>query len=68
MAAPTHTPRTSWIEEGLRAPAAGGPDAVRIEVLAKALDVTKVGFYWGRPEHQGFRLRSAFRAREHRRL
>jgi AcrR family transcriptional regulator len=46
MAAPTRTPRSSWIEEGLRALAAGGPDAVRIEVLAKALDVTKGGFYW----------------------
>jgi AcrR family transcriptional regulator len=46
MAAPTRTPRTSWIEEGLRALAAGGPDAVRIEVLANALDVTKGGFYW----------------------
>jgi AcrR family transcriptional regulator len=46
MAAPTRTPRTSWIEEGLRALAAGGPDAVRIEVLAKTLNVTKGGFYW----------------------
>ena len=46
MAAPTRTPRASWIEEGLRALAAGGPDAVRIEPLAKALDVTKGGFYW----------------------
>ena len=46
MAAPTRTPRTSWIEEGLRALASGGPDAVRIEVLANALDVTKGGFYW----------------------
>jgi AcrR family transcriptional regulator len=46
MAAPTRTPRTGWIEEGLRALAAGGPGAVRIEVLAKALDVTKGGFYW----------------------
>jgi len=46
MAAPTLTPRTSWIEEGLRALAAGGPDAVRIEPLAKALGVTKGGFYW----------------------
>jgi AcrR family transcriptional regulator len=46
MAAPIRTPRTSWIEEGLRALAAGGPDAVRIEPLAKALDVTKGGFYW----------------------
>jgi AcrR family transcriptional regulator len=46
MAAPTRTPRTSWIEAGLWALAAGGPDAVRIEPLAKALDVTKGGFYW----------------------
>ncbi len=42
----TRTPRSSWIEEGMRALAAGGPDAVRIEPLAKALGVTKGGFYW----------------------
>lgn len=42
----TRTPRISWIEQGLRALAAGGPDAVRIEVLARALGVTKGGFYW----------------------
>ena len=42
----TRTPRSSWIEEGLKALAAGGPDAVRIEPLAKALGVTKGGFYW----------------------
>ena len=46
MSAPTRTPRTSWIEEGLRALAAGGPDAVRIEPLAQALGVTRGGFYW----------------------
>src|SRR3954453_5267818 len=46
MAAPTRTPRTSWIEEGLRALGVGGPDAVRIEKLAQALGVTKGGFYW----------------------
>jgi AcrR family transcriptional regulator len=48
----TRTPRSSWIDEGLRALAAGGPDAVRIETLARALGVTKGGFYWhfdGRP-------------------
>jgi AcrR family transcriptional regulator len=39
------SPREKWIEEGLRALAAGGPDAVRIEVLAKRLGVTKGGFY-----------------------
>jgi AcrR family transcriptional regulator len=46
MAAPTRTPRTSWIEEGLRAFGVGGLDAVRIEALAQALGVTKGGFYW----------------------
>jgi AcrR family transcriptional regulator len=42
----TRTPRSKWIEEGLRALAAGGPDAVRIEPLAQALGVTRGGFYW----------------------
>jgi AcrR family transcriptional regulator len=46
MAAPTRTPRRTWIEAGLRALAAGGPDAVRVEPLAKALGVTRGGFYW----------------------
>jgi AcrR family transcriptional regulator len=46
MAPPTRTPRNRWIEEGLRALAAGGPDAVRIEPLAQALGVSKGGFYW----------------------
>jgi len=45
MAAITRTPRSMWIEEGLRTLAAGGPDAVRVEVLAQALGVTKGGFY-----------------------
>ena len=45
MAAITRTPRSRWIEEGLRALAAGGPDAVRVEMLAQALGVTKGGFY-----------------------
>jgi AcrR family transcriptional regulator len=52
MAAPVRTPRTTWIEEGLRALGVGGPDAVRVEALAQALGVTKGGFYWhfdGRP-------------------
>ncbi|WP_314619028.1 TetR/AcrR family transcriptional regulator [Streptomyces stackebrandtii] len=39
------TPRGRWIEEGLRALAAGGPEAVRIEPLAQALGVSKGGFY-----------------------
>ena len=45
MPAITRTPRSRWIEEGLRALAAGGPDTVRVEVLAQALGVTKGGFY-----------------------
>ncbi|MEU3777398.1 TetR/AcrR family transcriptional regulator [Streptomyces sp. NPDC032472] len=39
------TPRTAWIEQGLEALAAAGPEAVRIEVLAQALGVSKGGFY-----------------------
>jgi AcrR family transcriptional regulator len=46
MAPPTRTPRSKWIEAGLRALAAGGPDAVRIETLAQTLGVTRGGFYW----------------------
>src|ERR1700730_6336853 len=45
MAAITRTPRSRWIEAGLQALAAGGPDAVRVEALAQALGVTKGGFY-----------------------
>jgi AcrR family transcriptional regulator len=48
----TRTPRSRWIDEGLRALADGGPEAVRVEALADALGVTKGGFYWhfdGRP-------------------
>ena len=41
----TRTPRGKWIEEGLRALSAGGPEAVRIESLAQALGVSKGGFY-----------------------
>ncbi len=46
MAPPTRTPRATWIDAGLRALAVGGPDAVRIDPLAKALGVTRGGFYW----------------------
>jgi AcrR family transcriptional regulator len=44
--AATRTPRSRWIDEGLKALAGGGPDAVRIELLARELGVTKGGFYW----------------------
>lgn len=46
MAPPVRTPRRQWIEAGLRALAAGGPDAVRIEPLAESLEVSRGGFYW----------------------
>ena len=46
MAPPVRTPRAAWVEGGLRALAAGGgPDAVRVETLAKSLGVTRGGFY-----------------------
>jgi AcrR family transcriptional regulator len=44
--AKVRTPRSAWIGAALNALAAGGPDAVRVEALAKALGVTKGGFYW----------------------
>ncbi len=40
------TPRDAWVEAATRALAAGGPDAVRVEALAKDLGVSKGGFYW----------------------
>lgn len=43
--ATARTPRQAWIDAGLRALGSGGPDAVRIESLARALHVTKGGFY-----------------------
>lgn len=46
MPAPIRTPRSSWVSAGLRALAAGGPDAVRVESLAQVVGVTKGGFYW----------------------
>ena len=46
MPAPIRTPRSTWIDAGLGALAAGGPNAVRVEALAQSLGVTKGGFYW----------------------
>jgi AcrR family transcriptional regulator len=48
------TPRAVWIEVGLQALGAGGPDAVRVEPLARALGVTKGGFYWHFDDRDGF--------------
>jgi AcrR family transcriptional regulator len=44
--ATVRTPRANWIDEGLKALGRGGPEAVRIEPLARALGVSKGGFYW----------------------
>jgi AcrR family transcriptional regulator len=45
MPAPTRTSREAWIDAGLNALAEGGPDAVRVDVLAQALGVSRGGFY-----------------------
>ena len=45
MPAPTRTTRAAWIDAGLAALADGGPDAVRVDVLAQKLGVTRGGFY-----------------------
>lgn len=39
------TPKVRWVEEGLHVLAHSGVDAVRVEVLAKRIGVTKGGFY-----------------------
>ncbi|MGH3557447.1 MAG: TetR/AcrR family transcriptional regulator [Mycobacterium sp.] len=54
MPALTRTPRSSWIDAGLRALATGGPNAVRIELLAQELGVTRGGFYWYFEGRQAF--------------
>lgn len=44
--ASARAPRSAWVEEGLRALAEGGADAVRIQPIARRLGVTKGSFYW----------------------
>jgi AcrR family transcriptional regulator len=46
MAPKARTPPDSWIDAGLRALAGGGPDAVRVDALARGLGVTRGSFYW----------------------
>jgi AcrR family transcriptional regulator len=45
MVAIMRTSREQWIEQGLKALASGGPEAVRVETLAASLGVSKGGFY-----------------------
>ena len=54
MVAQTRTPRNTWIDAGLSALADGGPGAVRVELLAKALDVTRGSFYHHFPSRSFF--------------
>jgi AcrR family transcriptional regulator len=65
MVAQTRTPRSTWIAAGLQALASGGPDAVRVDLLAKALGVTRGGFYWHFASRQIF-LDALLDAWEHR--
>ncbi len=60
----TRTPRDRWVDEGLRVLAEGGVDAVRVEVLAKRLGVTKGGFY-GHFADRGALLEAMLDAWEH---
>lgn len=55
MPAVTRTPRSAWIEAGLRAIATEGPRAVRVEQLAAELGVTKGGFYGYFADRETFR-------------
>jgi AcrR family transcriptional regulator len=43
---PSRLDASDWVEAALAALAEGGVDAVRVEPLAKALEVTKGSFYW----------------------
>lgn len=52
--AKVRTPREAWLDAGLQALATGGPDAIRVEVLAETLGVTKGGFYWHYPGRPAF--------------
>jgi AcrR family transcriptional regulator len=54
MVAATRTPKNAWIDAGLRALATGGPDAVRVELIATELGVTRGGFYWHFPNRKAF--------------
>lgn len=65
MVAQTRTPRDTWIDAGLAALASGGPDAVRVDLLAKALDVTRGGFYH-HFDSRGVFLEALLEAWEHR--
>ena len=56
-AAPRARPKlapSDWIMAGFRALVAAGPDAVRVEALARELGATKGSFYWHFKDLSGF--------------
>ncbi|QOL81782.1 TetR/AcrR family transcriptional regulator [Pseudooceanicola spongiae] len=44
-----------WLRAGLNALSASGPEALKAEPLARALDTTKGSFYWHFPDVPAFR-------------
>jgi AcrR family transcriptional regulator len=54
MVAQIRIPLNTWIDAGLHALAQGGPDAVRVDLLAKQLGVTRGGFYHHFASRQAF--------------
>jgi AcrR family transcriptional regulator len=65
MVAQTRTPRSTWIDAGLDALASGGPDAVRVDVIATALGITRGSFYHHFANRQAY-LDALLDAWEHR--
>lgn len=57
--------REDWLAHGLATIGRGGPDAVRLDALCKALGVTKGSFYWHFKSRADF-LAAAFEAWEAR--
>ena len=45
MPPPVRTSREQWVDAGLQLLATAGPDAVRVDVLARSIGVTRGGFY-----------------------
>jgi AcrR family transcriptional regulator len=42
----TRLSRSDWLDHGLRVFARSGPDALKVEPLAKSLNVSRGSFYW----------------------
>ncbi len=48
------TPAETWLDAALEVLGAGGPEAIRVESLARTLGVSKGGFYWHFPDRPTF--------------